>query len=155
MADSAPSRGTCFQHDVHLAVPVEDLFGLFLRPALALQLVPDSGLELVAGPELLSAGALLTLRSRRFGLTQKSLQRVEAIEVPTRIVVVQERGPLKAYRLEQRFQVNAGGTLLSERIDFEPPGGILGQWLTTTFLMEEFARLYQARQEAFGAWGWC
>ncbi len=143
-----------FQHADELRLAPEEVFGLFVRPAGALDLVPDAGVELLDAPDLLVVGALLTLRTRRYGLTQKHLHRVEVVAPPERLVVVQVRGPLKAYRLEQRLEPAGEGTRLVEAIDFEPPGGVLGQLVTEAGLRREFADLYQRRREAFAQRGW-
>jgi ligand-binding SRPBCC domain-containing protein len=143
-----------FVHREEIARAPVELFAWFLRPAQASEILRASRLELLEGPEVLVPGALMTWRTRRYGLSQKILQRVEVVEEPTRLVVVQTRGPLKSYRLEQHFQATEAGTLLTEEIDFEPPGGVLGQLLTESAVRAEFAELYRLRGEAFRERGW-
>lgn len=145
-----------FRHVEETTVAAAELFGLFVRPALALALVPAAGLELVAGPAsgVLAVGDTVTLRTRRHGLSQQVVHRVEAVEEPRRIVVVQARGPLKAYRLEQVFEPTDAGTRLVEEVTFGPPGGVLGLVLTEERLRGEFAELYALRRAAFAERGW-
>jgi len=145
-----------FRHVEETTVSAAELFGLFVRPALALALVPSAGLELVAGPPsgVLVVGETVTLRTRRYGLSQQVVHRVEAIDEPRCLVVVQTRGPLKAYRLEQVFEPTDAGTRLVEEVTFDPPGGVLGQLLTEGRLRREFAEVYALRRAAFAERGW-
>jgi hypothetical protein len=144
-----------FTHTDDLTVAPEELFALFLRPALAVGLAPAAfPLELLDGPEVLSPGATFTLRARRYGLSQKLVIRAEVIEPPDRLVFVQVRGPFRAHTLTQRFEPLTVGCRLIEEIVFEPPGGVLGQLLTSARILADFEQLYRARREGFQSRGW-
>ena len=142
-------------HHDDLTVPPEELFALFLRPALAVQLAPAAfPLEFLAGPEVLTPGDSFTLRTRRYGLSQKLIHQLEALDPLRRLVFVQVRGPFRSYRLEQRFEPLAQGCRLIEEVTFEPPGGVLGQLLTVARLRGDLEELYRLRREVFRVRGW-
>jgi ligand-binding SRPBCC domain-containing protein len=144
-----------FTHADELTLPAEELFAIFLRPALAVALAPANfPLELLDGPEILVPGALLTLRTRRYGLAQKFIHRVESVEPLARLVYVQVRGPFRSYRLMQSFERLGEGCQLVEEVQFDPPGGVLGQFLTEARLRGDFEQLYRERRVCFQSRGW-
>lgn len=142
-------------HTDDLTVAAEELFRLFLRPALAVQLAPAAfPLEFLDGPEVLTLGATFTLRTRRYGLSQKLIHQLEELDPPHRLVFVQVRGPFRSYRLVQRFEPLLEGCRLNEEVTFAPPGGVLGQLLTVARLRGDLEELYRLRREVFRARGW-
>ena len=40
------------------------------------------------------------------------------------------KGPLKSFRHEHLFETTPNGTLVSDRVEFQPPGGMLGFLVT-------------------------
>lgn len=83
---------------------------------------------------LLVAGDLFALRSRHFGLTWHYRARVVVCEPPDRLVDVQERGPWRSMRHEQRFVQTGAGTLVTEELCWRSPAGPLGSVLDDLLL---------------------
>ncbi|HEY9475596.1 MAG TPA: hypothetical protein VIS06_17325 [Mycobacteriales bacterium] len=88
---------------------------------------------------LLLAGDLLSLRARHFGLSWRYHARVVVCEPPDRLVDVQERGPWRSMRHEQRFVQTGAGTLLTEELCWCSPLGALGS-AADTFLLRRHLR---------------
>lgn len=75
---------------------------------------------------LLEAGDLLSLRARHFRLPWRYDARVLVCEPPHRLVDVQEHGPWRSMRHEQRFAHTGAGTLLTEELCWRGWFGPLG-----------------------------
>ena len=88
-----------------------------------------------------------TVRSRRWGVSALVVTEVVELVEPERIVEEQVRGPLGRWRHELHFRA-AGDALteVSERIDYEPPGGLLGLTLTPGVIEAELAEAFAWRQ---------
>ena len=107
------------------------LFALLRRPAVLVSLAPpEFGLALIDGPDVLDAGSRYTVEARRWGLSVKIVTALVECVADESLIEEQQRGPLRRWRLERRLRVVEGGTELAERIEFDPPGGMLGLTLT-------------------------
>ncbi|MFO0878734.1 MAG: hypothetical protein U0840_15440 [Gemmataceae bacterium] len=128
-------------------VPRAILFDVLCRPGNILAASPpDLGLELLEAPERLGPGVITRIRARRWGFATTIETEVIAWEEPVRIVEVQREGVLRAWTLERTWADDAPGTTLTETIDYEPPGGLLGQLLTAKAIEADLARAYQRRE---------
>jgi hypothetical protein len=128
-------------------VPRTLLFDVLCQPRNVLAASPpELGLELLEAPERLGPGAITRIRARRWGFATTIETEVIAWEEPVRIVEVQRAGVLRAWKLERTWADEAGGTTLTETIDYEPPGGLLGQMLTAQAIEADLVKAYQARE---------
>lgn len=75
----------------------------------------------------LSAGDLVSLRYRRFGVSWRYDARVVVCEPPNRLVDVQDHGPWRSMRHEQRLVETGAGTLLLNELSWHggPGAGLL------------------------------
>ena len=125
------------------------LFRFFARPANVLAVAPPgSGLRLVEGPDSVSPGATFTVVVRRWGLSQTIVTEVVEWQANTLVVEEQRRGPFARWRLERRFRaISATESELTESIECEPPGGLLGLTLTAARIEAELRTAYEGRRE--------
>jgi ligand-binding SRPBCC domain-containing protein len=131
---------------IELPIPVADVFGFFLRPANLLALAPpELRLELVEGPDLLELGARLTWKGRRWGIAYRLVTEVVALEPDGLIAEEQRQGPFRRWVVSRRFEATADGTRLTEQIDFEPPGGLLGLTITAQAIEQELEAAFTHR----------
>ena len=139
-----------FATAVCLARPVAEVFAFFLRPANHLLLVPpEVHVQLVHAPEQLYLGARTTLQVRRWGLRRRVVREVTAFQADALLTDEQREGPFRRWVHQRRFEAwTADGTRLTDTVEFEPPGGLLGLTLTTGFLLRDLEELfaYQATQ---------
>lgn len=124
------------------------LFALLRRPAVLVSLAPPSfGLTLLDGPDEMEADSRYTVQARRWGLSRKIVTRVVECVHASTLIEEQESGPLKAWRLERLFRQTDAGTELTERVTFEPPGGMLGLTLTAARVEADVRSGYAWRRE--------
>ena len=64
----------------------------------------------------------------------------------TLLVLEQRQGPFRKWVHTQRLEATADGARLSERVDYEPPGGLLGLTVTAAFLERELTALFAFRR---------
>ena len=99
-------------------------------------------------PDELQLGSRLTVRGRRWGVTQRMVSEITAFEEGALIVEEQRQGPFRAWRHTQRFAPSAdGGVRITDGIDYEPPGGVLGRLATAEAIRRELERAFAYRRE--------
>ena len=137
-----------FEHtETHPASPAR-AFDLFRRPAVRNQLTPpEMHLQMVDGPAELQLGSRLTLRGRRWGVTQRMVNEITAFEDGVLIVEEQRQGPFRSWKHTQRFTPTPeGGVRIDDVIEYERPGGVLGRLATTEVIGRELERVFFYRQ---------
>jgi ligand-binding SRPBCC domain-containing protein len=135
-----------FETEITLQRPIEEVFDFFLRPAnLLLVSPPELQLHLVDAPELLQFGSRIILQSRRMGMPQRLVSQITALETNARIVDEQREGPLRKWAQSQQFEGVPEGTRVTFRIDYEPPGGMLGFIVTAAAIDKELRWLFGYR----------
>jgi ligand-binding SRPBCC domain-containing protein len=136
-----------------LTRPREEVFALFLTPARVLTLAPpELHFHLVEAPERLTLGARVTVRTRRWGLSQHIETAVTALVPGSLLTQSQTRGPLRRYAHTHTFEEVEGGTRLSDHIEFDPPGGILGLKVTASFLEADLRHALTYRNDRLRDW---
>jgi ligand-binding SRPBCC domain-containing protein len=122
------------------------VFDFFRRPGNVVAVAPESlGLLLIEGPEVVSAGDRFSVQVKRFGLSRRIDTEVLTLE-PTLVVECQVNGPFREWRLERRF-ADEDGTVLTETVIWEPPGGLLGLAMTAAVVEGELTRAYEGRAQ--------
>jgi ligand-binding SRPBCC domain-containing protein len=133
-------------HSILIPWPPAEVFAFFLSPANLLALAPpDLHLQLVDGPERLELGSRVTWKARRWGIAQRIVVEVVALEPDAQLVEEQRQGPLRRWLHTRQFEAAADGTRLTERIEFEPPGGLLGLTVTAAAVERELQAAFAHR----------
>jgi ligand-binding SRPBCC domain-containing protein len=128
---------------------LEDVFDFFTRPSAHLLVVPpELHLRLEEAPERLSLGARVVVRGRRWGVPHRAVTEVTLFEPNTAFVQEQREGTLRRWVHTYRFEAAQvqGGVRVSEHIDFEPPGGILGLTVTAAMILRDLEWIYAYRK---------
>jgi ligand-binding SRPBCC domain-containing protein len=137
-----------FQTSATIACPPPILFDFLARPAnLPLMTPPDVSFEIVEAPERLELGSIIIIKGRRWGASQKLVSAVTEFEIDALIVDEQRHGPFRRFVRTQRLEVDPAGVRLTDRIDFEPPSGLLGLLLTTDGIAKDLARMNDYRTQ--------
>ena len=138
-----------FEHTESHPAPPARAFDLFRRPAERVRLAPpELHLHLVEGPTELQLGSRLTLRGRRWGVTQRMVSEITAFEDGVVIVEEQRQGPFRLWKHTQRFAPAADGRVhIIDVIEYDPPGGVLGRLATAEVIGRELDRLFSYRRE--------
>jgi ligand-binding SRPBCC domain-containing protein len=138
-----------FVASVVLSESVAPVFDFLRRPANLLRVTPpDLHLQLDDAPEELQLGSRLTLRTRRWGMKQRSVTEVVVFEPNVLFVEEQKEGAFRSWLYTHRFEATAdGGTQVLDEIDYELPGGMLGLLLTPALVERELTTFFRYRND--------
>lgn len=91
---------------------------------------PDLDLEVLTAPDHVAEGAVIEFRISAYGFKQRMQHRyIEVTE--SEIVAEQIDGPTRAWKHRQSIVATSESECtLTDQIDFEPPGGMLGFVMT-------------------------
>ena len=114
-------------------------FALFRRPAERVRLAPpELHLHLEEGPDELQWGSRLTVRGRRWGVTQRMAERDHGVRGGSADRGGAAAGSVPVWRHVQRFAPSPdGGVRITDAIEYEPPGGVLGRLATAEAIRRE------------------
>ncbi|WP_454699126.1 SRPBCC family protein [Arthrobacter humicola] len=129
------------------ALPPDRLFNLARSIDAHLDSQADAGEQAVAGVTmgLVGAGQEVTWRARHFGVPIRMTSRITSMEFPERFVDEQVRGPFKAFRHVHEFEATAGGSVMTDRVEFTAPFGLLGRIVEKLVLHRYLERLIVER----------
>lgn len=129
-----------FETSLILDVSPERAFNFLIVPANHERLSPpEVGLKFVNPPAEFALGTQFEFKVQAWGLVQSMKYEIIEFDRPNVYVERQIHGPLKHFRNESRFEINQDGKLvITNIIEFAPPGGILGMMATESKLLENF-----------------
>ncbi len=126
---------------------LKDVFDFLTRPAsVLLASSPELHLRLEEAPERLCLGARVVVHGRRWGIPHRAVNEVTAFEPGSLFIEEQREGPFRRWVHTHRFEAVDGGVLVSDHIDFDPPGGILGLTLTADRVLRDLEWVFAYRK---------
>ncbi|UOE45188.1 SRPBCC family protein [Agromyces larvae] len=148
-----------FECSTAIAAPPDAVFDASLDIDLHVRSMGASRERAIAGVTSgrIGAGETVTWRARHFGVPFTMTSAITEYERPERFVDEQRRGPFASFRHEHRFESDASGTLMRDRIRFTAPLGPLGRMVEPLLraylrrLIEERNRHVRAAVEASDA----
>jgi ligand-binding SRPBCC domain-containing protein len=137
-----------FEATTSVRQTVAVVFDFLSRPANLIELMPpEFNVRLVEGPERLYVGARMVLHARRWGFSQRLVSEVTAFEEDRLFVDEQRDGPFPKWVHTHLVEAVPYGTRLIDRIEFEPPGGMLGALLTEENIASELQEMSAYREQ--------
>ena len=137
---------------VWLARPRPEVFAFFADPRnLAALTPPRFGLRLLSPVSTLSAGAVLDVRVRCFGVPLRSRIYIREYDPPYRFVDVQVRGPWARWEHRHQFLEDNHGTWVEDRVTYRLPLGPLGQLAHGALVHRQLRALWRYRGERLAA----
>ena len=137
-----------FETSTSLSQPIARVFDFLSTSANLVELTPpEFHVHLVEAPERLHLGARVVLQVRRWGFAQRLVSEVTAFEPDHLLVDEQREGPFRTWTHTHILEpAPGGGTRMTDRIEFEPPGGMLGFLLTAETVSGELQDLFAYRE---------
>ncbi len=127
-----------FDTSIHLPASPAKVHEFFLDPANIVRISPpEIGLVFVDPPPRIAVGHELTFKVQAFGQVQTLTHRVVTVDVPDLIVEEMVKGPFKKWHHRHSFIAAGDGVEVRDEIDFEPPGGVLGVFLTAAKILDQ------------------
>jgi ligand-binding SRPBCC domain-containing protein len=135
-----------FEADFIVPRPVPEVFAFFLDPANLVRVSPpELHLRLAEGPPRLQQGSVLVLHGRRWGVPQRVVSAVVALEPNVSFVDAQREGPFRKWVHTHRFEAVPEGTRIHDHIEYEPPGGMLGRTVTAATIERDLRWIFDYR----------
>jgi ligand-binding SRPBCC domain-containing protein len=97
---------------------------------------------------LLELGDLVTLEGRHFGITQRFVARITALDRPARFVDEMVEGAFKRLRHVHEFEFKDGTTVMRDTLKWEAPFGVIGRLADLLFLRRHMRRFVSTKQRA-------
>ena len=94
---------------------------------------------------LIGDGQEVTWRARHFGLPLRMTSRITALDFPVSFTDEQVRGPFKSFRHVHEFEATRSGSIMTDRVEFTAPYGILGLLVEKLVLRRYLERLIADR----------
>jgi ligand-binding SRPBCC domain-containing protein len=117
---------------VSIRSTVERVFDFLTSTENVEKIVPTNlQLRLVQAPKRLALGSRFEVQILGFGVPQNVIYEITEFVALHRFQETQVKGPLGRYVHDHSVSAQEDGTVrVADRIDFEPPGGLLGFLLT-------------------------
>ncbi|MBS0262644.1 MAG: hypothetical protein JSS02_11890 [Planctomycetes bacterium] len=138
-----------FETEVVVDCPLERAFDFLLRPANIAQIAPpDLGLVFTDAPEVLALGTRFEFKVQTFGQIQTMIHEITTFEPGRQITETQVKGILGSWVHDHIFEQNAKGqVVIIDRIDFNPPPGMLGLLVTGNKILDQLDDGYYYRHQ--------
>ncbi|WP_298863153.1 SRPBCC family protein [uncultured Gimesia sp.] len=141
-------------YEVHaeILIPhsITEVFDFFAQPQNLEALTPPwLNFQIITPlPINVSEGALIDYRLKLHGFPIKWKTKITDWKPPYRFVDTQLKGPYRLWQHEHTFQESAGGTLVTDKVQYSVLGGPLINWLVVQKDVEQIFnyRLEQLRQ---------
>jgi ligand-binding SRPBCC domain-containing protein len=132
----------CIRLETVIEAPPGDCFGLSLSVDAHTASMRASGERAVGGVTsgAMKLGDTVTWRARHFGIT--------AYEYPGRFVDEQQRGPFRKWWHEHTFMAAAGGTRMTDAVEFQSPLGPAGM-LADYLVLDRYLRELLIKRNAW------
>ena len=119
-----------------LNAPIERCYLLSLSVDLHVSSAQQTGEKIVAGVRhgIMKEGQSVTWRAKHFGINQDLTSIVHSLHPPNSFVSEMTRGAFKKLYHQHIFEANDGGTLMTDKFEFEAPFGLLGKLVSALVL---------------------
>ncbi len=128
-----------FESRTDLHASVEQVFDYLIRPA-NLQAIapPEMQFVFVMPPEVIKLGSRLTCKAQAYGMIQELTYEIVELKSPSQFREKMVEGPLRLWLHDYILEPHASSdhVTLINRIEFEPPGGLLGFIVTADKILE-------------------
>lgn len=94
---------------------------------------------------LISLGEQVTWRAWHFGVPLRMTSEIMEMEVPSYFVDQQIKGPFRRFRHVHEFSQVDGIAMMTDRIEFEAPMGVLGRVVEKLVLARYLKKLIETR----------
>ena len=138
-----------FERSVLLTAPPEEVYAFHEDPRNIVKISPPSlRVEKVECTVPARAGEEFRLRVSQFGLPLEWIGYWDEAVPCSRLVDGARKSPFCHWRHHHLFAEAPGGTLMTDRVEYALPFGIIGRLLDRTVMMMVFAAMFAARHRA-------
>lgn len=127
-----------------------EVFAFFERPENLTRLTPPSlrFRLLTPSPVSMKTGSIIDYSIRPFGWPLRWTSVISEYEPPRFFVDVQLRGPYSFWHHTHAFAEAPGGTLVTDRVRYMLPGGVVGRLMAWGRVRRDLERIFDFRAKA-------
>jgi ligand-binding SRPBCC domain-containing protein len=138
-----------FERSVLLSAPAPEVYAFHEDPRNIVKISPSSlRVEKVECSVPARVGGEFRLRVSQFGLPMEWIGYWDKAEPFCRLVDGARKSPFRHWRHHHLFSEASGGTLMTDRVEYALPFGLLGRFLDRTVMRVVFAVMFAARHRA-------
>lgn len=129
--------------------PLDEIFKFF-SDAKNLEALTPSWMRfhiLTPQPIEIAAGTVIDYRLRWHGIPLRWKTEIITWEPPIRFVDLQLKGPYRLWRHTHRFQTAAGGTRISDSVEYALPFGLLGRLVHAVSVRKNVEEIFEYRRQ--------
>lgn len=138
-----------YETSVTLDCPQERAYEFLLRPQnIALISPPDLGLAFTKAPEVLDLGSEFEFKVQAYGHILTMVHKITELVPLRQITESQVKGFFGSWVHTHSFETNdKGQAVVSDHIDFKPPGGMLGLLVSANKILDQLDEGYHYRHK--------
>ncbi|MBM4074759.1 MAG: hypothetical protein FJ267_03860 [Planctomycetes bacterium] len=141
-----------FEFRTPLKASADTVFDYIMRPE-NLQAIapPETQFVFVNPPKIIELGSRLTCKVQAYGMIQQMQYEIVELVAPCRFREQMVEGPLRMWKHDYIVEpegAEAGTVVLVNRIEFEPPAGLLGFIVTEDKILEALDDGFDYRRSA-------
>ncbi len=138
-----------FEHEVTIDAPLEIVFDLSLDIDAHRASMVRSKERAIGGITTgqIGLGEEVTWRALHFGIPFTMTSRITELDRPHRFVDEQTRGPFRSFRHEHFFTRRDNRTVMTDRVEFQAPAGVVGVAVERVLLERYLRQLIATRGE--------
>lgn len=132
-----------------LKIAQEDAWNFFSSPGNLSKITPPSmGFVITSGPaKCMYAGQIISYRVSPFaGFRSNWVTEITRVEERRFFVDEQRFGPYRMWHHEHIFEPKDSGVLMTDRISYKLPMGILGRLAHSVFVRKKLRRIFEFRE---------
>ncbi len=138
-----------FEEQFTIARPRAEVFDFLIQPLNVEEISsPDLGLAIINAPERLLPGARIEFMIQGFGPWQTAAHEITEFQPPQRYVERQVKGVMKSWIHEHLFEEDGEKTIVIDRVEFQPPAGLIGKLATEERILRSLVESISYRNEA-------
>ena len=139
-----------FESRTDLYASAEQVFDFLVRPA-NLQAIapPEMQFVFVQPPDVISLGSRLTCKAQAYGMIQQLTYEIVDFRSPSQFREKMVEGPLKLWLHDYIIEPQSVAEIVTliNRIEFEPPGGMMGFIVTADKILEALEDGFDHRRD--------
>ncbi|CAN5490257.1 hypothetical protein BH09PLA1_BH09PLA1_02420 [soil metagenome] len=139
-----------FVKESRIAAPPADVFRFHESADALRQLIPPwENMKVVESSGSLAVGSKVVLRGRILGFVPVRWVAIHTeYQPPDLFADRQESGPFAYWYHRHRFlDDGSGGTILRDEVEYRPPFGVLGRWLSGAMIRKKVDRMFLYRHD--------
>jgi ligand-binding SRPBCC domain-containing protein len=138
-----------YETSVTVDCPQERAYEFLLRPEnIARISPPELGLAFIRAPEILDLGSEFEFKVQAYGQVLTMVHKITELVPLRQITETQVKGFFGSWAHTHLFATDGNGqVVVSERIDFKPPGGMLGLLVSVNKILEQLDEGYHYRHK--------